>query len=270
LSAEGRTVTERVRQLVEKGVARIWRDLERSYRLPCAFPEADRAEVDADFRDDFDKACEAGVEGLLEDYREIAEKRVRPVAYYLDKLAGAANKPRGRPEVKETRLTRADSTFNRQRRLRALAFVGERAILLLQALKGKDLTPPRRVLWKGMAKEWSAANPTDRLQPDALRKMFKRALVDPALRQQYVGATRAAWLGERSLRVQLAEMFSHPQVSARSDPALLASCLRDDAEGLEAIAAGLPRQSVKAKDLVRRAREVRAAAARLERKFHPK
>lgn len=114
--------------------------------------------------------------------------------------------------------------------------------------------------------EWSAAYPSDGLKPDALRVLFGRALADPAPCQQYVAATRAAWLGERRLLVELSGLF--PEMRVRN-PASLVSSLRDAAEGLDAIAAGLPKHSMTAKNYRQVAREVRANAAQVERKAQP-
>jgi len=125
----------RVRRLLKAGVARIWRDLERRYGLRQQVRQADRAEVDADFRHEFANACEAEVPELLMDYKQAAARTVRLIVRVLQEYRESATDSRRIPRVKGRRRTRADSEFHRRRRLRALAFVGERAIPLTQVLR---------------------------------------------------------------------------------------------------------------------------------------
>jgi len=212
-------------------------------------------------------------ERLLSDYRcgarEIAEILAVHEAELRQRglLSDSNTQPRRRSKSKmnKPRHTRADSKFHEQRRMRMLAFIAERGIPPLQVLKGSLAVEGRQLRWSRLAGEWNEAHADDQLKPDALRKMWQAAVSDEEVCARYVSDRRRAWLSERQWLVGFAPILA--ELSGRPEALqALARDLKETADGLRALADARPRNDALAKKLRGLAKEVGAAADKIEKK----
>ena len=181
---------EPIKSALEEGVNRIWRDLREQYRLPVAIPEADRREVDDDFKDEFSRAtCEADVDQVLPDYREAAERTVLKIAIYVYALdeEGFLRKSPYRKSAGSRRYEKGDLYW------RVLAFVAQREVSLQNLLR-RSLETSARIAWKKRVHPaWEACCPGEISNPGTFKKYYDRARRTKGLQEEFFDEYLGKW-----------------------------------------------------------------------------